>query len=65
MSSFGESRLRLANGDRIPVKVVKLYWFERADPEAVRAALEDEHDTIGLVHHETTTGLLNDENQTV
>jgi 2-aminoethylphosphonate-pyruvate transaminase len=39
---------------------VKTSWFERPDPTAIGEALEEGLDTIAVVHHETTTGLLND-----
>lgn len=57
---YGARLADMAAAHAIPCRVLKVDWFERPDPAAVRAALEDVHDTIAIVHHETTTGLLND-----
>ena len=57
---YGDRLATMANAYDIPCKRVAAGWFERHDPQAVRAALSDELDTIAVVHHETTTGLLND-----
>lgn len=57
---YGDRLVQMAEAHRIPVKRVKVGWFERPDLAAVRAALTDEVDSLAVVHHETTTGLLND-----
>jgi 2-aminoethylphosphonate-pyruvate transaminase len=57
---YGDRLKQMAEAHGVRAKVLKGTWFERIDPEAVREALEDDIDTIALVHHETTTGLLND-----
>jgi len=57
---YGDRLARMARAHGIRCKVVKGSWFERIAPDAVRDALEDGLDTIAMVHHETTTGLLND-----
>ncbi len=57
---YGDRLKQMAEAHGIRCKVLKGTWFERLDPAAVRDALEDGLDTIAMVHHETTTGLLND-----
>lgn len=57
---YGDRLVQMAEAHRIPVKRLKLSWFERPSPSAVRDALEPGLDTLAVVHHETTTGLLND-----
>jgi 2-aminoethylphosphonate-pyruvate transaminase len=57
---YGARLAAMAAAHGVPHKVLRCSWFERPDPDAVRDALEDGLDTIALVHHETTTGLLND-----
>ena len=62
---YGDRLVQMAEAHRIPVLRHKVSWFERADPAAVRAALTDGPlastiDTVAVVHHETTPGLLND-----
>jgi 2-aminoethylphosphonate-pyruvate transaminase len=57
---YGDRLAKMARAHKIPVDALSVDWFQRPDPDAVRAALKDEHDTIAIVHHETTTGLLND-----
>jgi 2-aminoethylphosphonate-pyruvate transaminase len=57
---YGDRLAQMADAHRIPVKRVKVGWFERPDLGAVKAALTDEVDALAVVHHETTTGLLND-----
>lgn len=57
---YGDRLVQMAEAHRIPALRHRVSWFERPDPAAVRAALTDAVDTIALVHHETTTGLLND-----
>jgi 2-aminoethylphosphonate-pyruvate transaminase len=57
---YGARFAAIAEAHRIPAARVEATWFERVDPDAVRDALRDEYDTIAVVHHETTTGLIND-----
>jgi 2-aminoethylphosphonate-pyruvate transaminase len=57
---YGDRLVQMAEAHRIPVARLKVSWFERPDPAAVRAALVAPYDTLAVVHHETTTGLLND-----
>ena len=46
---------------RLGVSELKHDWTERPDPERLRLALRQhpEVHAVGMVHHETTTGLLN------
>ena len=57
---YGDRLAKMAEVHGIRCKRVTADWQTRITPEAVRAALEDGIDTIAMVHHETTTGLLND-----
>ena len=57
---YGDRLVQMAEAHKIPVKRLKVSWFERPSPAAVRDALEPGLDTVAVVHHETTTGLLND-----
>ena len=57
---YGDRLMRMAESHGIRAKRLEADWLERHDPAAVEAALEDGLDTIACVHHETTTGLLND-----
>ena len=57
---YGDRLAKMGRVNGIRTKVLEASWFERHDPAAVEAALEDDIDTIAMVHHETTTGLLND-----
>jgi 2-aminoethylphosphonate-pyruvate transaminase len=57
---YGDRLMKMAESHGIRAKRLAVGWFERHDPAAVEAALEDGLDTIACVHHETTTGLLND-----
>src|SRR5262245_45298538 len=57
---YGDRLVQMAEAHRIPVKRLKVSWFERPTPTQVRDALEPGLDAIAVVHHETTTGLLND-----
>lgn len=57
---YGDRMVKMAQAYGIRCKRLVTSWFERHDPEVVRAALEDGLDTIALVHHETTAGLIND-----
>jgi 2-aminoethylphosphonate-pyruvate transaminase len=58
---YGERMLRMAEAHRIPVIELRYGWTERPDLAQVEDTLRSDP-TIGavaLVHHETTTGLLN------
>ena len=57
---YGDRLVQMAEAHGIPAKRVKVPWTERPSPAAVRDALEPGLDTLAVVHHETTTGLLND-----
>ncbi|MDA1194452.1 MAG: aminotransferase class V-fold PLP-dependent enzyme [Planctomycetota bacterium] len=57
---YGDRLGQMADVHGVRCKRLKGDWQQRFDPAAVRAALEDGIDTIAVVHHETTTGLLND-----
>ncbi len=57
---YGDRIAQMAEVHGIRVKRMSVSWFERADPAVVESLLEDGIDTIAMVHHETTTGLLND-----
>ena len=57
---YGDRLAKMAAAYGIRCKRLTATWFERHDPQVVREALEDGLDTIAVVHHETTTGLLND-----
>lgn len=57
---YGDRLAKMAESHGIRAKRLETGWLERHDPAVVEAALEDGLDTIASVHHETTTGLLND-----
>lgn len=58
---YGDRLVQMAEAHRIPVRVVKTGWFERPSDAALEEALADPRcDSLAVVHHETTTGLLND-----
>ncbi|MGI5164607.1 pyridoxal-phosphate-dependent aminotransferase family protein [Spirillospora sp. CA-253888] len=64
---YGDRLLRIARANGITAHVVRpdgddlTRWTTPADPEAVRAALAAHPavDAVAVVHHETTTGLVN------
>jgi 2-aminoethylphosphonate-pyruvate transaminase len=58
---YGERLLAMAQRAGIPTVVSERGWTEPADPDEVAALLsaEDDIDALAVVHHETTTGLLN------
>jgi 2-aminoethylphosphonate-pyruvate transaminase len=59
---YGERMIQMARAHAIGVLDVEAAWTERPDPAGVDRMLS-EHPEVGaiaLVHHETTTGLLND-----
>lgn len=57
---YGDRLARMAEVNGIVTRRLVTGWFERHDPAAIEAALDDDIDTIAVVHHETTVGLLND-----
>ena len=57
---YGDRLLKMAKAHRLATTRVEADWFTRPDLDAIRAALTDDVDTLAIVHHETTTGLLND-----
>ncbi len=58
---YGDRLLRIARAHDIPAEAVTSDIFAAADPAAVEAALRARPDAshVAVVHHETTTGLLN------
>jgi 2-aminoethylphosphonate-pyruvate transaminase len=57
--SYGERLHEIARRAGLAPIAVDARWTRPVDPAAVAAALEPDVDAIALVHHETTTGLLN------
>lgn len=58
---YGDRIVRIARAHRIACDVVECPLTERHDPETVDAHLRAEkYAALAVVHHETTTGLLND-----
>jgi len=58
---YGERLSQMVGLHRLGVSELKYEWTVRPDPERVRLALRQhpEAHVVGMVHHETTTGLLN------
>ena len=58
---YGERMAQMVGLHRLGVSELKHDWTERPDPERLRLALRQhpEVHAVGMVHHETTTGLLN------
>ena len=57
---YGERMAAMAGAARIAHSVVESPWTSPADPDAVEAALRaPDVEAVAIVHHETTTGLLN------
>lgn len=58
---YGERIARIGRIHRIPVKEIRASWTAWPDLEAIKSALRQEPaiQVVALVHHETTTGLLN------
>ncbi|BCA55811.1 2-aminoethylphosphonate aminotransferase [Nitrospira sp. KM1] len=58
---YGERLSQMVGLHRLGVSELKYEWTARPDPERVRLALRQhpEAHVVGMVHHETTTGLLN------
>jgi 2-aminoethylphosphonate-pyruvate transaminase len=57
---YGARLVAIAEAHGIAVERIAASWLERHDPERVARALDGSFDSVALVHHETTTGLLND-----
>jgi len=58
---YGDRLLTIAQRAGIPTAVYERGWTEAADPDEIasRVASEPDLDALVVVHHETTTGLLN------
>lgn len=58
---YGERMASIVGVHRLGVSEFKLDWGTRPDPEKLRLALRQhpEVHAVGMVHHETTTGLVN------
>jgi 2-aminoethylphosphonate-pyruvate transaminase len=58
---YGERMANIVGVHRLGVSEFKLDWGTRPDPEKLRLALRQhpEVHAVGMVHHETTTGLVN------
>jgi 2-aminoethylphosphonate-pyruvate transaminase len=58
---YGERILRMAEAHRIPTVELRYDWTERPDLSQIESTLKADPTihAVALVHHETTTGLLN------
>ena len=58
---YGERISSMIGVHRLAVPELKMDWTKRPDPEQLRLALRQrpEVHVVAMVHHETTTGLLN------
>jgi 2-aminoethylphosphonate-pyruvate transaminase len=58
---YGERILRMAEAHRIPTVELRYGWTERPDVGQIERTLQSDSTiaAVALVHHETTTGLLN------
>lgn len=58
---YGERMLRMAEAHSIPAVELRYGWTEQPDLTQIQTALEADAaiSAVALVHHETTTGLLN------
>ena len=58
---YGERMLRMAEAHRIPTVELRYEWTQRPDLGRIESTLHDDPTihAVALVHHETTTGLLN------
>ena len=58
---YGERMLRMAEAHRIPTVELRYEWTQRPDLAQIEATLREDPTihAVALVHHETTTGLLN------
>jgi 2-aminoethylphosphonate-pyruvate transaminase len=58
---YGERIARMAAAHRMACDTLDCAWTARPDPETVDRRLSSaRYDALAIVHHETTTGLLND-----
>lgn len=59
---YGERLTRIARAHGIPVTPVRVEWGDTVDPDEVDAALASSAGptAVAMVHHETTTGRLNE-----
>lgn len=62
---YGERISSMVGVHRLGVPELKLDWGTRPDPDSVRLALRRHPDVhaVAMVHHETTTGLINPVNE--
>lgn len=58
---YGDRIARIAEIGRLPTRVLKYPWHERPDLGELEAALagDPEIEVVAVIHHETTTGLIN------
>ena len=58
---YGDRMSAMYGVHRLGIPDIKVDWLTRPNPETVRLALRQhpEVHVVGMVHHETTTGLLN------
>jgi 2-aminoethylphosphonate-pyruvate transaminase len=58
---YGERMSQIFGLHRLGVSEFRLDWTTRPDPERLRLALRQHQEVhaVGMVHHETTTGLIN------
>ena len=56
---YGERISDIASVHQIATTALHLQWGENVDPRAIETLLADDPTTMGAVHHETTTGRLN------
>ncbi|CAI4030578.1 2-aminoethylphosphonate:pyruvate aminotransferase [Nitrospira tepida] len=58
---YGERMSQMTLTHRMGIPDLKLEWGKRPDPEVVRLALRQHQEVhlVGMVHHETTLGLIN------
>lgn len=57
---YGSRLAAIAEAHGIAVERMATSWLERHHPERIAQAMEGAFDSVAVVHHETTTGLLND-----
>ncbi|WP_447977872.1 pyridoxal-phosphate-dependent aminotransferase family protein [Candidatus Nitrospira bockiana] len=58
---YGERMSAMLSLHRLAIPELKMDWLTRPDPETLRLALRQHQEVhvVGMVHHETTTGLIN------
>lgn len=60
---YGERMIKIANAYKIPVKAIIYKWGEKINLDEIEDILKSDKNSkiyaIAVVHHETTTGLLN------